>query len=145
MSDTLFIMHVDSLASYESEYGKLDARAFRDGLIFEIEQSKGRVVIVHQGWGTGYANTVIKASDPARTTVVEFDEDTTPWANFEQQVATLVSPGDDIELCGLWWEGKQASSGCASRAYQILVSLGCRVTPNYDLLGQLSESNDGGG
>lgn len=126
----LVIVHLSSLDSYTAQVGRDKGEDLGWALTEAILDHKGPVVIVDQGWETGYRESrprealleaIKKRLD---ITWLEFDEALSDWEPFLKKLArTLTELGVASAVVGGIWYHPSLKSGCVSHVYRHLMAL----------------------
>lgn len=124
--EALVIIHLSSLDSYTHTAKEAGDRSLgdllADALITEIQNHRGPIYIVDQGWDPDRPESrprlrVLNALKK-KVTWIHFDEAEQDWDEFENDVVRILNRDGvkDVVLAGVWLR-KDLSSGCVSEAY----------------------------
>lgn len=123
----LIIVHLSSLDSYTAQAGRDKGEDLGWALTEAILGHKGPVVIVDQGWETGYRESrpreALLEAIKKRPDIVwlEFDEALSDWEPFLEQLArALMELRVTSAVVGGIWYNPSLKSGCVSHVYRYL-------------------------
>lgn len=126
-AQALVIVHLSSLDSYTAHAGSEEGKLLGERLTMAILEHDGPVIIIDQGWETGYResrpreNLLEEISGRRDIVWIQFDEAVENWEDFFPKLyAALDEQGATSAIVGGIWYDESLHTGCATFTYLTL-------------------------